>query len=326
MSRSSAVPDSAPDGAVLACDIGGTVTKLAIIAEGSVQGRIDLPSESASGLTARLEPMAGALRDLAAGAGVAVADCVGVSIAIPGIVDRAGGRVVHINEKFADAPGLDLPRWAVDELGLPAVLENDARAAAIGEWHRGAGQGCEDFVAVTLGTGIGVAAVCGGRMLRGPQGGAVIIGGHLTVAIDGRRCNCGRHGCAEAEASTWALAELVRDLGAEHDTTRLRAPDLDYAALIALADHGDAAAIELRRRSFRVWGTLIVDLVHAYDPERVVIGGGISQADQLLPSLRSALDRDPWSSDWGVEIVRSRLGADAALAAAPWILAEPRGP
>lgn len=320
------MPSPAPAGPVLACDVGGTVTKLAIVADGLVLARTDLASESASGLEPRLDPMASAIRDLFDAAGVPVADCLGAAIAIPGIVDRSGGRVVHINEKFADAPGLDLPRWALDELGLPAVVENDARAAAIGEWRHGAGQGCEDFVAVTLGTGIGVAAVCDGRMLRGPHGGAGIIGGHQTVAIDGRRCNCGRRGCAEAEASTWALPGLVRDLGDEHDTSRLRAPDLDYAALIELAHQGDAAAIELRQRSFRIWGALLVDLVHAYDPDRVVIGGGIAKADELLPFLRTALDRDPWSSDWEVEIVRSRLGADAALVAAPWILAEQRGP
>ncbi|NCG23181.1 MAG: ROK family protein [Actinobacteria bacterium] len=307
---------------VLACDLGGTVIKLAIVHAGTVLARSDLPSHSEAGLRPRLSSIADSAHDLSAQADVKLSALAGVSIAIPGIVDHAQGRVRHINGKFLDAPDIDLIEWAHAEFGARAVLENDARAAAIGEWHHGAAQGCDDFVAVTLGTGIGVAAVCGGRVLRGPHGGAGILGGHLTVAIDGRRCSCGRIGCAEAEASTSALTELIQSMGASHDIQALDDVSVDYAKVFTLAESGDPAAIHVRDRSLAVWATLVLDLIHAYDPERVIVGGGIAAAPGILGAFQRALDNDPWSSDCGIDIVLSRLGTDAALLAAPSILAE----
>ena len=304
--------------AVLACDLGGTILKLAVVAGGSIVVRSELPARSNLGLAPRLDDIAAELRSLAGRAGVDYAASAGVSIAIPGIVDTAGARVVRVPGKFEDAPDLDLVRWAGRELGLGAVLENDARAAAVGEWRLGAGAGCDDVIAITLGTGIGVGVVCAGQVLRGPHGGAGILAGHTSLARDGRRCTCGMVGCAEAEASTWALAGLA----AEHGLASTSGTPLEYEELFALAASGVDAAVGIREHSLSTWASLVVNLVHAYDPQRVVVGGGISRAPEVVPAIRAALECDPWSSGWDIAVVASDLGPDAALLAGPWLLAE----
>lgn len=310
----------AHDGPMLACDLGGTATKIAVVEAGAVVRRRELSANSDQPLAAHLETLVSALREIAAEAGREVSSLGGLSIAIPGLVDVANGRVLLINGKYEDAPSLDLVGWARDELGLRAVVENDARAALLGEWHHGAGRGCDNLVMLTLGTGIGVAAVVDGRVLRGPHGAAGILGGHLTVAIGGRACTCGRLGCAEAEASTWALPGLADDLSARIDTNRASNGSLDYRRVSERADDGDELCIQLIDRSIEVWSTLIVDLVHLYDPERVVLGGGIARNEDIVGRLKRALDEDPWSKDWRVPIEATQLGNDAALLAASSLL------
>ena len=111
-------------------------------------------------------------------------------------------------------------------------------------------------------------------------------------------------------------------MGASHDIHALDDVSVDYAKVFTLAESGDRAAIHVRDRSLAVWATLVLDLIHAYDPERVIVGGGIAAAPGILDAFQRALDNDPWSSDCGIDIVLSQLGSDAALLAAPSILAE----
>src|SRR5262249_29473232 len=130
-------------------------------------------------------------------------------MAFPSLIDSRTGRVLAAYGKYADAPQIDLPQWSRKTLRLPLIIENDARMALLGEWQAGAGRGCDDLVMVTLGTGIGTAALIEGIVVRGRHGQAGVLGGHLTVQQDGRQCTCGNRGCAEAEASTSVLPTLA---------------------------------------------------------------------------------------------------------------------
>jgi glucokinase len=211
-----------------------------------------------------------------------------VGIAVPGVVDRAAGRLVKAHDKHPRLDGLDLIAWAREAFGLKAVIENDARAALVGETATGSATGARDAVLMTLGTGIGTAAIIDGTLLRGAHDHAGILGGHLTVDIDAVQCNCGNVGCAESIAGAWALR---RDLATRGDAVT------DVKEMFAAAEAGDAAAAALRFRATRAWGATVVSLCHAYDPGVVILSGGIMRAGAAVAAPIEAYVREHlWTS------------------------------
>jgi glucokinase len=308
---------------ILACDLGGTRLKIGVVRDGQVLAQTVMPANSQLGLAPQLPMLKRAWLELLDGLRLTLVDCAGVTVAFPSLVDNATGRILAEYGKFADAMGLDLRAWARADLGLPLAIENDARMALIGEWRAGAGRGCDNLVMMTLGTGLGVCAVVEGRVLRGRHGQAGVLGGHLTVRYGGRRCTCGNLGCAEAEASTAFLRQLA-EAAPEWARSSLRAAaTLDYAQVFAHAAAGDACAAALRDHSLLVWGSLAVNLIHAYDPEVVILGGGImASAGVVLPAVADHVHRHA-HTPWGqVRVVPSALGDQAALVAGEWLLGE----
>jgi glucokinase len=281
------------------------------------------PAHSKHGLAPQLPVLKAAWLRLLAQLELSPRQCAGISVAFPSLIDTRSGRVLAEYGKFADAMGLDLRDWAQRELGLPLAIENDARMALIGEWRLGAGRGLDNLAMMTLGTGLGTCAVIEGRVLRGTHGQAGVLGGHLTVRYGGRRCNCGNLGCAEAEASTAFLGQIAANMP-EWDASSLRQPaTLNYALVFKHAAAGDPCAVRLREHSLLVWSSLAVNLIHAYDPEKLILGGGImASADVILPWVRDHVQRHA-HTPWGrVEVVASQLGDQAALVAGEWLLRE----
>lgn len=307
----------------LACDVGATRIKLGLARSGRVLAQDVIPSYSESGMAARLPELAGAFRRLAGGQGVAVEECGGLCLSVPSLVDPRTGRLLAEYGRFKDMPSLDLPAWARREFGLPFVLENDARTATIGEWRYGAGRGCDDLVMITLGTGLGTSVILEGRVLRGKHGQAGCLGGHLTVRYGGRPCGCGSIGCAEAEASTKFLADLARARPDFAASPLAAEPVLDFSAVFRHAADGDPCARAIRDHSLHVWSALAVNLIHAYDPERLILGGGImASADVIVPAVEDYVRRyahTPWGK---VQVVPSGLGDAAGLVAAEWLFEE----
>ncbi len=308
---------------VLACDLGATRVKLGLVRQGQVLAQHVLASESEQGMALRLPVIAESLRRLVSSQGIGLTDCAGLSVSVPSLIDPDTGRIRSEFGRFRDMPNLDLRAWARSEFGLPCVLENDARMATIGEWRYGAGRGCNDLVMITLGTGLGTSVVLEGRILRGRHGQAGCLGGHLSVNYGGRKCACGSIGCAESEASTKFLAALA-DSRADFATSPLaHEPVLDFAAVFRHAAAGDPCARAIRDHSLLVWSTLTVNLVHAYDPELVILGGGImASKDVIVPAIQEFIDRHA-HTPWGhVRVVPSVLGDAAALVAAQWLIEE----
>ena len=308
---------------ILACDMGGTRIKLGLVRGGKVLQRTVIPAESDKGLGPRLPVVAQAFRELLKASGTKLSACGGVSISYPSLVDPASGRILAAHGKYLDGPGIDLRGWAKRELGLPLAIENDARMALIGEWQYGAGRGCDNLAIITLGTGLGTSAIIEGQVLRGRHNQAGCFGGHLTVRYGGRRCNCGNLGCAEAEASTAFLTALAKQR-VDYGSSRLaEQPILDFKTVFALAEEGDLCAKALRDQSLLVWGSLAVNLIHAYDCVRLILGGGImASAKIILPAIRAHVEKyahTPWGK---VRVVPSQLGDDAALLAGEWLVRE----
>ncbi len=257
--------------------------------------------------------VAEALHGLCAAAEVRASSCASIAIAYPSIFTPRERRMLGEWGKFPGGEHFDFAGWASSQLGLPLAIENDARVALLGEWRYGAGRGCDDLVMMTLGTGLGTAALQGGRLLVGHQGRAGSAGGHFTLVLDGRPCVCGNVGCAEAEASTSTLGTLARTDSRFAASALAQLPEIGYEAAFRLRDR-DALSRALVERSLKVWSAAVLNLVQAYDPSRVVLGGGVmASAGVILPAVRGHLDRHgrgPWRTP---DVVASALGDDAAL-------------
>jgi glucokinase len=247
-------------------------------------------------------------------AGSPVQDCVGVAFSFCGLVDPVRRRITSTNAKYDDAPSIDLDAWARSEFDLPLRIENDARLALLGERQAGAAVGFDDIVMVTLGTGVGGAAMMGGRLVRGRHYQAGCLGGHLLARYGGRECTCGAKGCIEAEASTWALPEMCREHPAYAASPLAKLPKIDFAQLVRFAGEGDVCASDVFVHCVQVWSAGVVSLIHAYDPEVVVIGGGVmSAAGRILPAISEYVRRRAWTP-WGqVQVRAASLGDTAAL-------------
>ncbi len=308
---------------ILACDLGGTRMKIGLVRDGAVLAHSTEPAYSNQGLAPQLPVLKSAWLRLLDGLKIRPGDCAGISVAFASLVDSATGRVLAQYGKFADAPGLDLRAWARQELSLPLAIENDARMALIGEWRAGAGRGVDNLVMMTLGTGLGTGAIIQGRVLRGAHSQAGCLGGHLTVRYGGRPCSCGNIGCAEAEASTAFLAGQANIRPDFPESALAREPVLDFEAVFRQAAAGDSCAMALREHSLLVWSSLAVNLIHAYDPEVLILGGGImANADAILPAVREHVRRcahTPWGK---VCVVASELRDQAGLVAGEWLLRE----
>jgi glucokinase len=297
-----------------------------VVEDRQVLSRETVSLEGSHGLAAALPLIAESLRRTASAAGASLADCQGLALGFCGIVDPGAGRVLSTNAKYDDAPRLDLGAWSRESLGVPLRIENDARLALLGERHAGAARGFDDVVMMTLGTGIGGVAMLEGRLLQGRHHQAGVLGGHLTAVFDGRRCTCGSVGCVEAEASTWALPSVCRDWPGFARSDLAAAERLDFETLLSLAEDGDPVAVEIRDRCLDVWAAGAVSMVHAWDPELLVVGGGVMQrAAAVLPAIEERVHRHAWTP-WGrVEVRAAILGDEAALLGASPLLAASGG-
>lgn len=308
---------------VLAADFGGTRIKVGVVEDGRVVARCVVPARARQGLARQLPLIRSTWLRLMGSLDWRLTDCAGIGLSFPSLMEPGTGRVLDDFGKYRDAPRLDLRRWAQEAMGLPLAMENDARMALLGEWRRGAGRGSEDVVMMTLGTGVGTAAVVEGRLLRGGHGQAGILGGHTTVRYDGAVCGCGNVGCVEVEASTVVLGQLAERMPGWERSALRRVRKVDYAAVFRWAAAGDGCATALREHSLRVWGALAVNLIHAYDPERLILGGGIlASAEEVRSGVEAWVLRHA-HTPWGkVKVVVGELGDGAALVAAEDLVSE----
>ncbi len=309
---------------ILACDIGGTRIKLGLVRNNRLLAQAEIDAAARSGLALALERIARAAGPLCRKAGVKTSELSGFGLSFPGIIKTRREKILSTPAgKFDDAKYLDVPRIVKNLLGLPTRICNDANAALAGEWLWGAARNYRSAVMMTLGTGIGASAIIEGVPLRGQHGQAGSLGGHLTANLNGQICPCGNIGCAETEASTWALPGHARRYPGFQKSRLARVKNLDYAAVFRVAAKGDRVAIELRNRAIHVWSVALVNLIHAYDPEIVVIGGGIMRsADLILPRVRRYVTKHAWTP-WGKVIIKpAELGNTAGMLGVASLFAE----
>lgn len=226
-----------------------------------------------------------------------------VGIAFPSIVEPTHGRVIGQIDKYPDCAGVDLRALMSEKLHLPAVVENDANAAAIGEHAYGSAADTDDFVLMILGTGIGTAAVMNGRLVRGRHYQAGILLGHAPLKAGGRKCaGCPGVGCAEAQASTWALSHMIRE--SEIDSPLKAESSPDFRLLKKYYDSGDRLAVSVFRECCMYFANCLITMIYAYDPELVILSGGVTKwGDGLLSALENEVRQRTWTP-WGVPSFR----------------------
>jgi glucokinase len=295
-------------------DLGGSHATVAVVQGAAVLASRELAMDPSRNLRPVLDQFADAMRELARVLELDPQLCLGVALGFCGLADARIGRVVSTNKKYDDAPEIDFRSWSRKEFGLPFAIENDARMALLGERHVGAARGCDNLVMITLGTGIGGAAMIEGRLLRGKHAQAGCLGGHLPAKVGGRICTCGAVGCMEAEASGWALPIMAKEWNGFRESALARRERIDFRAVFELAQAGDRVATEVRDYCLQVWATASVGLIHAYDPEIIVIGGGVMRsAGVILPYVQKFVHDHAWTP-WGkVQIVAAELGNNAGL-------------
>jgi len=307
----------------LSLDMGGSHIGCAVVEDQRILAKDSLPVTEAPGLAALLGPLAEMLHALLGSVGIAGADCAGMAIGFPGIVDFRTGTIHATLKKYDDARHMDLKEWCRSEFGLPLAMENDARMALLGEVSAGAARGFDDVTMMTLGTGIGGAALMHGKLVRGKHAQAGCLGGHLPVDFEGRLCACGNIGCAEAEAGGWAVPGIARGWPGFAQSALASPASFGFREIFNAAAEGDSVATAVRDRCIAVWASNAVANIHAYDPEVVVVGGGVMQsADLIIPRMQEHVNRHAWSG-WGKPEVRAAaLGNEAGLLGAVPLLRE----
>jgi glucokinase len=295
-------------------DLGGTHATCGLVEDDKILASESLDIENATSLAGILPRLVDSLKRLAGGRIPSREEVSGIAVGVPVIVDFYGGKALGSNGKYVDADKIDLPAWSRETLDLPLCLENDARMALLGEAYAGAGRGYDDIVMITLGTGIGGVTMIEGKLLRGKHAQAGCIGGHLPVSTNGRLCTCGAKGCAEAEASGWALPALAREWKDFESSSLSQCATIGFKELFGEAARGDRVACEIRDHCLRVWATVTVGLVHAYDPEIVIFGGGVMKsAAAILPYIESQVHEFAWTPWGNVKVCAAELGENAAL-------------
>nr|WP_315030372.1 ROK family protein [uncultured Chryseobacterium sp.] len=299
---------------VMAIDMGGTKIKIGLVQEGSVLSSVTIDAESGKGLRQKLPFIETTIESLLSQHHLSTSDVAGLGIASPGIVDSIQKKILAIDKKFSDAPEINLEEWCLQTFNLPFTIENDARSALVGEWKYGKGKGYNNIVLMTLGTGIGSAAVMQGQLLRGKHFTAGILGGHSVINYKGSLCNCGNKGCVETEASTWNLPAIIKTDKNYTGSELTVHPLIDYELIFRLAEEGDVTALAIRDQSLQAWSACAINLIHAYDPEVLVMTGGIMASNfYILPYIRQHIETHAWTP-WGkVQIEEGNFPRTAAL-------------
>ena len=281
--------------AVFAIDFGGTSIKFGVIDEGGkIMAFSNLVASPADTIEKNLTTINQLLSSLLLKNNINRDQISAIGIAVPSIVGK-NNRVLSRYVKYTDASDFDFNTWANNEWGVPIIVENDARAALVGEWKYGAGKGYSDIALLTLGTGVGSAVISEGKLFKGKHYLGGSLTGHISINIHGSECNCGFFGCLETEASTWALPGIAAKHPLFKNSSLSAVENLAFLHLFEEAAKGDELANLLINHCLKAWGVCAVNIVHAHDPEIIIISGGVmKRQEQILPFLQKMVDDYAW--------------------------------
>jgi glucokinase len=251
----------------------------------------------------------------------------GVCLAVAGLILAQENKVIF-SPNLRAVEGIPLKDELEPRIGVPLTLENDANAAAWGEFRFGVGREADHLVFVTLGTGVGGGVITHGVLLRGAQGAGGELG-HVTIHATGPRCACGNRGCLEALASGTAIARRAREVASEHPGSALGRLAVERRVLgedvTRLAREGDEIALSVLEEAGRWLGIGLAGFVNIFNPEVVAVGGGVMEAGELIlvrAREEVSLRARPPSRDLA-EVKEATLGPVSGVLGAAALATEP---
>jgi glucokinase len=298
-------------------DLGGTQVRAGLVENGRVLHRAATLTDVSGGPVAILKQFKALM--------LAICDAkdhlrlAAIGISAPGPLDSEIGIILTM-PTILGWESFPLRSTLEKDLGLPVLLENDGVAAAYGEWQYGAGKGLQHLVYVTVSTGIGGGVVVDGRLMHGRRGMGAHVG-HFRMAPEGPRCSCGATACFEALAAGTALGLRARKAARDNPSSLLAQFStkeiIDARHVVDGARLGDPMCLELLREEANYLGTGFTGLIHIFSPERVIMGGGVSNAFDLLEGdIHAVISRDAMLPFKTVPVVRAGLGNDSGLVGA----------
>lgn len=302
---------------VIGIDLGGTKISGALAdLNGNILSQQTTPTNAFEGEIPVLNRIIGVIEDVMKKAEKIPDEIRTIGIGSPGPLDAKNGVIITTpNLPFKN---FKLVAPIVHKFNIPTYLDNDANVAAIGEYMFGAGKGTSNMVYVTVSTGIGGGAILNGRIYRGSSFNALEIG-HTTILPDGPRCNCGNYGCAEALASGTAIGRQGREAVEKGLETSLKNYDkVTSYEVFKEAEKGDKVSQDILNKSLNYLGITIANVITSFDPDMVVIGGGVAQAGKIVfDNVQEVVNiRCFKAMSENCKIVPAGLGKDAGVVGA----------
>lgn len=301
-------------------DLGGTNIVAAVVNdEYEMVGKAKTPTATPRSADEIFDDIAKVCKEAMAQAGVTIKDIFSVGIGTPGTVNKEGVIEFANNLGFVNVPAKEM---LIERLGIENVyVDNDANCAALGEAQAGSGHGAKDFIAVTLGTGVGSGVIINGKIVAGVNnaGGEC---GHSVIVVDGEPCTCGRKGCWEAYASATALINQTKAAmekypdSVMHELVKANGGKVDGRTAFDAMRRGDIAGIKVVDAYVKYVACGLINLVNIFQPETICIGGGIcNEGETLLRPLRRYIDSERYSvySKIQSKIVKAELGNNAGI-------------
>ncbi|ACR80551.1 MULTISPECIES: ROK family protein [Kosmotoga] len=308
-------------GLVIGIDLGGTETKIGLVDEhGKILNKTTIPTLVSRGredVVARIANSIHNILDIANEKDKVLA----IGIGSPGSIDRDSGKVLF-SPNFPDWRDFPLASMIRKHTGLETFIENDANAFILGEWAFGKYKGSKHMIGLTIGTGIGSGVISHGQLITGHNGYAVELG-HIIVEPNGPLCGCGSHGCLEAVASATAIVRFAHEYRKRFpDSAIFSSEKIEAKTVIDAAKSGDELGKIIFDRFIDALARGIGGFIHTFNPEVVIVGGGVSKAgDFLLKNLRERVDRYVMTSFKGTaKVDLSDLVEDAGIKGAASIV------
>lgn len=306
-------------------DLGGTHLRVAIVNTDTAEmtGLMQISTLAREGHQAVIARMSNLIKEVIDTSGIPNSEIGGIGIGVPGVLDLESGVVLFLPNLPGTWPNVPLKKKIEDSVGLATYLLNDARSTTLGEWTFGAGKGTETMACFAIGTGIGGGLIINGKLHLGIGGTGGELG-HQIIDMHGPPCGCGSKGCLEAFASGPAIAAMGMKAVTQGLTTsisELAGNDLNRITpkvIAEAANSGDAIARDIYETAGFYIGIAVSNVLASVGPRRVVIGGGVSQAGDLLlsPIRRTVQERVSVMPVEQVEIVLAELGPYAGLVGA----------
>lgn len=301
-------------------DLGGTNIAVGLVTdEGKIICKDSVPTLKERHYNEIIKDMAELSKKLVFEQGYEMSDIKAVGVGSPGTIDNEHGKIVYSNNIRMD--NVPMAEELQKHIPLPVNIENDANAAAYGEYIATGGKS-KSFVMMTLGTGVGGGIIINGDIYRGFNGAGAEIG-HSAIIVDGKECTCGRKGCLEAYASATALIEQTKEAMEKHPESIMnewaqKEGKISGRTAFECAKKGDRAATEVRDTYIRYVAEGVCNIVNIFQPEIVVIGGGISkEGDNLLNPVKELVYKNDFNKYMPkTEIVIAKLFNDAGIVGA----------